>query len=233
MKMEIAKLVLEFLRVLVWPSVALGAAILFRAPIRVILSRLRKADLPGGVKIDFSQEIEEAKALSPQVAQQLSAAPQQDQNKGPSIPLTEANARLLKLGLQPSPSGLNMSYYRNLIAQDPNLALAGLRIEIDILLRNLAKGFDLLVDSRDSGGRLLRKLKDSGAVTSEQMNLTMKVLQLCNAAVHGQIVSREDANDVIDIAQILAELYLRWLSWGFDDGWKPNDGKNSVGKSDA
>src|SRR5689334_25159438 len=129
--MEIAKLILEFLKALAWPFVVLIIATIFRAPIRAILTRLRKADLPGGVKIDFGQEIEEAKTLSQQVAQQLPSFPSKKElSEMPSVPLTEANARMLNLGLQPSPSGLDMAYYRNLTSQDPNLALAGLRIEL-------------------------------------------------------------------------------------------------------
>ena len=44
--MEIAKLILEFLKALAWPFAVLSIAIIFRAPISAILSRLRKADLP-------------------------------------------------------------------------------------------------------------------------------------------------------------------------------------------
>ena len=128
---------------------------------------------------------------------------------------------MLQLGLRPSPSGLDMSYYRSLADQDPNLALAGLRIEIDILARNLAKGFKVPVNDRESGARLIRRLYDGGSVTSEQMQLTMKVLQVCDAAVHGTPVSREEADDVIGLAEVLADQYLAWLSWGFDDGWTP------------
>jgi len=59
---------------------------------------------------------------------------------------------MIHLGLRPSPSGLDMSYYRSLADQDPNVTLAGLRIEIDILARNLAKGFNVSVNDRESGG---------------------------------------------------------------------------------
>lgn len=101
------------------------------------------------------------------------------------------------------------------------MALAGLRIEIDVLARNLARSFKAPVSDRESGARLIRRLYDAGAVTSEQMQLTMKVLRVCNAAVHGTTVSREDADDVIASAEVLADQYLAWLSWGFDDGWTP------------
>lgn len=53
------------------------------------------------------------------------------------------------------------------------------------------------------------------------MQLAMKVLQVCNAAVHGTPVTREEAGEVIGVAEVLADQYLAWLSWGFDDGWTP------------
>jgi len=216
---EAAKLVLDYLGVLIWPAVVFSISLVFRKQLIALLDRIRHAELPGGLAVDLSQDIKEVKELSTKL-QETPAPPNRKQ--GPAIPLTEANARMIQLGLRPSPSGLDMSYYRNLAERDPNLALAGLRIEIDVLARNLAKGFDVGIDTRDSGGRLLRKLHDEGAITTVQMQLAMKVLSVCSAAVHGSSVSQQDALEVIDSARVLADEYLSWLSWGFDDGWTPS-----------
>ncbi len=218
--MEVAKLVLEYLRVLAWPAVAVTLCMTFREEVKALLARVTRAELPGGVSVDFPREVLEAKELSAKV--EATPAPP-ERKRGPGIPLTEANARLIQLGLRPSPSGLDMNYYRTFVAQDPNVALAGLRIEIDVLARNLAKGFNVDVDARDTGSRLIRKLYDAGAITAEQMQLTLKVLQLCNAAVHGTPVTREQAEAVIDTFDVLAAQYIAWLSWGFEDGWKPTE----------
>lgn len=216
--MEIAQLVLEYIKVLVWPIIAIAIVLLFRKQLNVILLRLQKADLPGGLSINFREEIEEAKQLSKKVE----TAPPPEKSRGvPTIPLTEANARMIAVGLQPSPSGLDLSYYRDLVAQDPNLALAGVRIEVDVLARNLAKGFGIKIDSRDSGAMLLRKLYDSGAISTDQMRLTQKVLQLANAAIHGRTVSSEEAEEVLAVASVLVDDYLSWLSWGFGGDWEP------------
>jgi len=223
--MEIAKLVLEYVRVLIWPAIVLVICVVFRRHLVALLNRIRHAELPGGVSVDLDQEIKEVKSLSAKVQEQ--PAPSDRKRTRPAIPLTEANARMIQLGLRPSPSGLDMSYYRSLAEQDPNVALAGLRIEIDILARNLAKGFGVPMSDRDSGARLMRRLYDAGAITSEQMQLTMKVLRVCNAAVHGTPVSREEADDVIGSAEVLADQYLAWLSWGFDDGWTPRSERNA------
>jgi hypothetical protein len=215
---EIAKIVLDYIKALAWPTVAFAVAMVYKKQIVGVLARLRKAGLPGGVSLDFSEEVKQVRQLSNHVE----ALPLKYEGKGlPAIPLTDANARMISVGLQPSPSGLDMDYYRALARQDPNIALAGLRIEVDVLARNLARGFKVAATSPESGLRLLRRLLAEGAITASQFELAEKVMQLCNAAVHGTLVSHEQADAVIDSAEVLARQYLEWLSWGFSDGWKP------------
>ena len=216
--MEIAKLLLEYLKVLAWPSVILTIVLIFRKQIESLIKRLEKADLPGGVSLSLRAEILEAKKLSEQVI----AEPSPSQAKGvQSLPLTEANLRMLKLGLQPSPSGLNVDYYRDIVGDDPNLALAGLRLEVDVLAKNLATGFGVDVTPEDSGGFLVKKLYDAGAITLQQAKLIQKILHLANAGVHGTSISPREANQIINIAGVLVDQYVAWLSWGFNDGWQP------------
>jgi hypothetical protein len=213
---EIAKLILEYLKTLVWPATAMALALLFRREIRRVLARLRKAVLPGGVSIDLQEEVEEVKLLSERIQ---SAPPSEKKRAMPSIPLTEANARMMKLGLAPTLSGLDISYYRAKVETDPVLALAGLRIDLETLARNLAVGFKL--QPKGSLYDLLARLKEAGAITPDQMQLGLKISKVCNQAMHGQLVSREEAEDVIAAAEVLFRQYLAWLSWGFDDNWKP------------
>lgn len=215
--MEVAELVLEYIRVLIWPLITLILVLTFRKQIRKVIETLRKADLPGGVSLDFHKDLEEAKLLS----ENIEMAPPPEKLKDiPSIPLTEANKRMIELGLKPSPSGLDLSDYRQMADNDPNLALAGLRIEIDILARNLAKGFDVEISPRDTGMKVLRKLLSENAITKEQLQLTKIVYQLTSDAVHGQYVTMSEANSVLDVADVLIEQYLSWLSWGFEDNWQ-------------
>jgi hypothetical protein len=215
--MDIAKLILEYIKVLAWPLTVLGLSLLFRSEIKKVLARLRKAAFPGGVSVDLQDEVQEVKHLSEKV--EATPTPS-DRKKAPGIPLTEANARMISLGLTPTLSGLKGSFYRELAQTDPVLALAGLRIEIEAMTRNLAKRFNV---SSESGpvSRLLVSLRDVGGITSDQMQLAMKILKVCNQALHGRAVSREEAEDVIDGAEVLFRSYLEWLSWGFDDNWKP------------
>jgi hypothetical protein len=128
---------------------------------------------------------------------------------------------MLNLGLNPSPSGLEFSQYRALAEQDPNLALAALRMEFEILIKNVAKGFRVPLDLRDSLSTVAARLMDRGAITRKQFELITAVVRLCNAAIHGVRVTATQANDVLDTADVLREQYLSWLGWGFPDGWQP------------
>jgi hypothetical protein len=215
---ELAKLILEYVKVLAWPTTTIILVVAFRTPLKAILSRLRKAALPGGVSIDFQEEIQEAKELSRQVEALPAPA---DRRKTPAIPLTEANARMIALGLQPVSSGLDMSYYREIAENDPTLALAGLRIELETLVKNIALGFKVERKKNESVSSLLQRLLDHGAITREQADLARKILNICNKAIHGQTVSELEAQEVIDAAAALSRYFLSWLSWGFDDNWKP------------
>ena len=123
--MELSKVILLYLSVLIWPITVIVIIFLFRNQVVLLINRIRHAELPGGLTLDLVQEIKEVKSLSSKVQEQPAIV---DRKEGrPSIPLTEANARMIQLDLRPSPSGLDMSYYRELAKQDPNVALAGLR----------------------------------------------------------------------------------------------------------
>lgn len=121
-----AQLALGVLGALAWPVTTISLALLFKQQVAAILERITHASLPGGVSFDFGQEAAAAKALSEKTEGRPTPA---DRKVFPAIPLTQANARMISLGLRPSPSGLDMSYCRSLANQDPNVALAGLRIE--------------------------------------------------------------------------------------------------------
>lgn len=219
--MEWAKLVLEYLKALAWPATAIFLGMHFRKPIIAILGRIKKADLPGGVSLNFQEEIQEARTLSEEIPSAQNAKPSK---AAAPIPLTQANARMISLGLQPVSSGLDLGYFRDIATRDPTLALAGLRIEIETLARNLVRGYHLEEKQNQSPSTLIKRLRSQGIVTAEQAELARKILIICNKAVHGQPVSTAEANEVLDATAVLFENYLQWLSWGFDDNWQPPTG---------
>ena len=218
--MDIAKLVLEYIKALVWPLTVLGLSLFFRREAKALLARLRKAVLPGGVSLDLGEEVQEVKELSEKVQ---STPPTSGRQTTASIPLTEANSRMVKLGLTPLLSGLDINYFRSRAETDPILALAGLRIDLETMMRNVRRGFNVPVASSEPVSRILLQLRDAEAITPDQMELAKKILRVCNQAIHGRFVSGEEAEDVIQAAEVFFQQYLAWLSWGFNDNWKPSE----------
>ncbi|WP_421849319.1 hypothetical protein [Marinomonas sp.] len=217
--MDIAKLILEYLKVLIWPSVAVFLCIYFKSHVEGVFSRLKSAKLPGGISFELENSIKEAAKLAEKVQEETIEKKKEHKNSKP-IEYTKANLRLVELGLRPSPSGMDVGYYREIVNDNPNLALAGLRMEVEVLIKNLASGFKLEFDERRySGGRLLELLLDNHAILDSQYQLAVKVLSLCNKAVHGELITRDQANSILDSVDVLIEDYLAWLSWGFDGDW--------------
>ncbi len=97
------------------------------------------------------------------------------------------------------------------------IGLSGLRIEMEIIFQNLLRGWNIKSDKYESPTRILRKLYEVHAITSQQYELAAQVLRLCNKAVHGELVSRNDALRVLEVSVTLVEQYISWLSWGFKD----------------
>lgn len=217
--MDTAKLVLEFVQAMVWPSVVVLAIFFFKDEVKLLVKRLASVKI-GDKSVEFFQnELDKAQELSADVRSdpELSEEKRERIAAAPKIPLTDANAQMLKHGLRPSPSGLELAYYRSLAERDPALALAGLRIELEIIGQNLAKGFNVELPERASVTGVFRALSNAHAVTNKQYNLVQSITRLANSAVHGAPISRDDANAVIDTADVLRDQYLSWLSWGFQD----------------
>ena len=83
------------------------------------------------------------------------------------------------------------------------------------MLRNLAAGFKAPISERYSAGSIARELGQRGAITPVQFRLIMAIIKLCNAAIHGRRVSLEEAGEVLDVAAVLRDQYVSWLTWGF------------------
>jgi len=217
--MEIANLVLEYIKVLAWPFTVVFILIAFRKEVSKLFDKTKKLELPGGISLEvFEEKIQEAKQIAKEVEkEERPELAEIRKTKEIHIIKTDAdvNKRMLELGLKPSPSGLQISYYQELASKDPRLALAGLRIDLELMLKNLAKGFQLEIDTKSSIRQINNELRERGAISNKQYELINKLLQISNAAVHGIEVSEEQANEVFEIMRILVQDYMNWLSWGF------------------
>lgn len=217
--MEPAKLIVEFVKVIIWPVVTIVVLNYFKEETKSLLKRLASIKVGDKAVEFFKSEIIQAQKLSAEVAAEPS--PHQDKieqlsHKG-QMPIQDVNAQMMKYGLQPSPSGLDLAYYRDLAYRDPKLSLAGLRIELEIIGRNLAKGFNIPLGRDLSVRTIFSTLAENQAITSKQYLLAEAVIGLSDKALDGATVSVPDAIAVIDSAKVLRDEYLAWLSWGFVD----------------
>jgi len=168
----------------IWPSLAIDAITLGLLVIAVLpwLAPLVKSlELPGGWKIEL-QEMKQAT----------------DKARGAGL-------------LSSSPDSPTVSHSFQLVADsDPNLALAGLRIEIERRLVTLCEKNDLQVRSR-SVGQMLRALDQKGILTSEQRSALSDLTGLLNSAVHGAKVDSQAADWAMEIAPDLLESLNRLI----------------------
>jgi hypothetical protein len=132
----------------------------------------KSVELPGGLKVEF-RDLEKAK---------------------------EDAARV---GLLAKPIGnrQELSFMR-VAEEDPNLALAGLRIEIERRLGAIARARGL--DDRGSSvGQLLRQLASVGAISQAEVSVLNDLVILLNRAVHGAEVEPRAAQWAIEIGPSL------------------------------
>jgi hypothetical protein len=169
----------------IFPSLAIDAITLGLLVISVIpwIAPLVKSfELPGGWKI----ELQEMQAATAKVrdAGLLSSGNEQLKAEHTFLQVAEA---------------------------DPNLALAGLRIEIERKLVALCEKHEISVRSRGMGS-LLRALSERGVLTNEQRAALSDLSGLLNSAVHGARVDPQTASSVLDIGPDLLESLNRVIS---------------------
>jgi hypothetical protein len=101
---------------------------------------------------------------------------------------------------------------------DHVLAMAGLRIEIEKKIRLLAKNWFENVE-REPLRRILQILKDRVILVDEQILALLEIVNICNRAVHGEMISYNEAKEIID----LTEQMNGSLSNGYSFNLLPNE----------
>lgn len=129
-------------------------------------------ELPGGVKIEFS-DLEQT---------------QQDAEK----------AGLLTPSL-PNGNSSDKNYgFQSIAHEDPNLSLAGLRIEIERRLRELAKSRN--IESPHYGiSKLMSALAGKNVLTREEISVLQGLMPLLNKAAHGASVDVKVSKWAIEV----------------------------------
>jgi len=222
--MEIANIILEYIKVLIWPLTTTIILFFFRRQVGELFKRAKKIELPGGFSLEsFEEKLDEAKEYAKEREdEKMVESNEKHKLKNLVLPPenfsnTVANARMVELGLRPSPSGLDLSYYKGIAERDVTLALAGLRIDFEIMLKNLAKGSGVDLTPRESNIAIMRKLFDENKITSRQYELMKRVFNIANLAIHTADISYGQAMEIFEVAQVLVDDYINWLYWNFPE----------------
>lgn len=202
----------SILSTLIWPLTIFAVVLLFKNKLANLVENLNSAELPWiGGKFNFSKAAAQVNAEANR--------PDPDLKLNRPLPTekdNDLNTLLISRELRPSNSGSKLNYFRELVSSDPNLALAGLRIEFETLVSNLVKANNLPA-SDSSLGRMLTMLVKAEKITPTQFDTSRRVLELCNRAVHGQVIDPSSALAVIDAAEPLINNFKNWLFWNLSE----------------
>jgi hypothetical protein len=128
-------------------------------------------------------------------------------SKQPRIQFTGAQEALLQqLPEAQKPSSVSSPSRRNnsdallidLLAMDPNAALARLRMDLESSLRHLAQANSIDVTNRPVSISQLIRLLD-GQLDMQQQILLREIAQACNQAIHGATVDQQTAARIVDV----------------------------------
>lgn len=117
--------------------------------------------------------------------------------------LKKSEQRAVQVGLLDEGAPLVPEHEYQMVADDdPNLALAGLRIEIERKLNQLVESARLRSGStspRVNVGRALKILGDAGILTHDQSSVLSEIIGLLNSAVHGAKVDQQSARWALEV----------------------------------
>ena len=107
------------------------------------------------------------------------------------------------------PDNIDEPLFALIASDDLNLALAGLRIEIERRLIEMAKVCGMGY-KRQGIIRLVHRLHEKGAISNNERFIISEMVELLNQAVHGARVNKDAADVVIEIGpKLLAALDKR------------------------
>ena len=173
--------------------------ILFILSIPFVAQYLRKAKLPGA-EFEFKEEIHETQKL---VELSIERAKKAE---------SAGEAKFLSF------ETFKLSSVRELLDADPVLALAALRIEIERKLRSVADFLDVPTRDKLSIPKIIDALRQKELLSFEQISALRKIVNMCNKAIHGFAVSREEAKEIIDLSEELNKTF----SIGYSIDFSPN-----------
>ena len=158
---------------IVWPQLAIDAvalALIIIAILPWLAPLVKSLELPGGWKVEFQE-------------------------------LQKAASRAESAGLLAAESSQKETAFsfQSIASRDPNLALAGLRIELEKRLSLLAEIHGLNSRRSMGVGQSLRALAQAEVLTGEERSILADMVNMLNSAVHGAEVDSRAAAWAIDV----------------------------------
>jgi hypothetical protein len=175
----LSALVLALVHIL-FPSIAIDGVALVLIVIAVVpwLAPLfRSLELPGGWKVEF-QDLQKVAAKADDAG--LLARPSAERSAARAVREPEDYA------------------FQSVADRDPNLALAGLRIELEKRLVQLCRRHGIGT-AMQGMGRLLHELAKIGVLNGDEEAVLADLTQMLNAAVHGAEVDPRATEWAMDV----------------------------------
>lgn len=164
---------------LIWPKLTIDAitvTLLFIALVPWLAPLFKSLEFPGGWKIEF-QDFERARVKADKAGLLARVAVVQPQKR---------------------------YSFQNVAKEDPKLALAGLRIEIEKRLTEIAESNGLQTE-KFGVGNLLRILGERELLSQEQRSVLADMVGLLNAAVHGGDIDERATEWAFDVGPRLLD----------------------------
>lgn len=210
--MDIAKLSLEFVKVIAWPVVVLVAVLVFRKELATLISRLRNMKLPGGTEFNFNEAVISIEKSS----RETSRALKPPSSRQPLAFRQRVNSFIQEKKLMVSQSGYDLAYYLDIAQSDPNLALAGIRMELERMFRNMLVLVGEDVDKkRLSAGQYLSLLRSREMIPASMYQFLAQTIEVGNAAVHVSDIEKDLSLRVINSLKVFVTFYLDWIQSNF------------------
>jgi len=172
--------------------------ILFILSIPFISQYLKKAKFPGA-EFEFKEEIRETQKLVELSVQKAKEA--EDSGK----------AKILQF------ETFKLYAIRDLLDSDPVLALAALRIEIEKKLKSAAAFLGIQMRANLSISKLIEEVRKREVLSSEQINALRMIVNMCNKAIHGSLISKEEAMEIIELTEELNKTFSIGYSIDFSE----------------
>ncbi len=173
--------------------------LLFILSIPFVAQYLKKAKFPGA-EFEFKEEIRETQKLVQLSVEQAEKA--ESAGKAKILPFET----------------FKLFAVRELVDSDPVLALAALRIEIEGKLRLVGDFLDLPKRDKWSTSKLIKMIGTKQLLSFQQIKALQKITNMCNEAIHGSWISRDEAREIIDLAGELNGSF----SIGYSIDFSPN-----------